>query len=553
MSAVFLKLVHMSISASWLVLAVVLFRLVLKKAPKSITCILWAMVALRLMIPISIESRLSLVPDTQEIYEELFVPKTAISEGNEIFSSQSFPDEIDNNNHIQIMMPEKGDQDAQSTPDPDPGPASASEPVQESKLPIYVTYVWIVGITLMLAYAGVTYWKLRRKVSASILLEENTFLCDYIHSPFILGIMKPRIYLPSDLGPDTAAYALAHEKAHIKRRDHWWKPLGFMLLAVYWFNPVMWLAYILLSRDIELACDEKVIQEMDVLEKKAYAEALLNCTVSRRMIAVCPLAFGEVGVKARVKSVLNYKKPGFWIVMIAVILCVIAGVCFLTDPEKAMNQNPLSTEDSENHAASIELETNPDEVMSGVESESGEFFCQIFDKSGNILLSYDNLPKEPEVHEITSNIMSVSLQSGTGLSTKWVKFCDINRGIVSETFMYVLAAHNDLVIYADRIDDKPCIVVENMFDRNVFYKVFRLKNVSPVAADFILDYELNETGSLTITYPVGSDYAEKTIRIENLFTKQPAIREIKSVNGGLVIVDIEIDEEGNVIFPDDAP
>lgn len=158
-------------------------------------------------------------------------------------------------------------------------------------------------------------------------------MCDRIDTPFILGVFRPRIYLPSNMSEQDVTYVLAHEQAHIKRHDHWWKPLGFALLTIYWFHPILWIAYVLLCRDIELACDEKVIKEMGIDIKKPYSDALINCSIPRRAITACPLAFGEVGVKERVKTVLNYKKPAFWIVLIAVIACVIVAVCFLTNPK----------------------------------------------------------------------------------------------------------------------------------------------------------------------------------------------------------------------------
>lgn len=203
--------------------------------------------------------------------------------------------------------------------------------------PLYVwTYlagwVWLIGLAAMLLYALVSYLRLRRRVSASIPLRENIYVCDEVPSPFILGIVRPRIYLPSVLDEAQRGSVLSHERAHLARRDHWWKPLGFALLAVYWFNPLLWLAYTLLCRDIELACDERVLRGMDAGQVKDYSSALLACSVPRRMIAACPLAFGEVGVGARVKNALRYKKPAFWIVAASVIVCIVVAVCFLTNP-----------------------------------------------------------------------------------------------------------------------------------------------------------------------------------------------------------------------------
>ena len=311
MSGIFLKLLNLSISASWLVLVVLALRLVLKRAPKWVNVLLWGMVALRLMLPFSIESALSLIPSAETVSPEVvqFDPAPTITSGVTI---------IDN------------------AVNPSLSESFAAAPLA-SVNPLYVWiylagWVWLIGLAAMLAYALVSYLRLRRRVSASIPLRENIYVCDEVPSPFILGILRPRIYLPSALDEAQRGSVLSHERAHLARRDHWWKPLGFALLAVYWFNPLLWLAYTLLCRDIELACDERVLRGMDAGQIKDYSSALLACSVPRRMLAACPLAFGEVGVGARVKNALRYKKPAFWIVAASVIVCIVVAVCFLTNP-----------------------------------------------------------------------------------------------------------------------------------------------------------------------------------------------------------------------------
>ena len=312
MSGIFLKLLNLSISASWLVLVVLALRLVLKRAPKWVDVLLWGMVALRLMLPFSIESALSLIPSAETLSPEVvqFDPAPTITSGVEF---------IDN------------------AVNPSLSESFAAAPLA-SVNPLYVwTYlagwVWLIGLAAMLLYALVSYLRLRRRVRASIPLRENIYVCDEVPSPFILGIVHPRIYLPSALDEAQRGSVLSHERAHLARHDHWWKPLGFALLAVYWFNPLLWLAYTLLCRDIELACDERVLCGMDAGQVKDYSSALLACSVPRRMLAACPLAFGEVGVGARVKNALRYKKPAFWVVAASVAVCVVVAVCFLTNPE----------------------------------------------------------------------------------------------------------------------------------------------------------------------------------------------------------------------------
>ena len=314
MAAVFLKLLNLSISASWLVLAVLVLRLVSKRSPKWMNVLLWGMVALRLMLPFSIESALSLIPSAETLSPEVvrFDPAPTITSGVEF---------IDN------------------AVNPSLSESFAAAPLA-SVNPLYVwTYlagwVWLIGLGAMLLYALVSYLRLRRRVSVSLPIQDHIYLCDAISSPFILGVVKPRIYLPSGLDEVQRQNVLAHEQAHLARRDHWWKPLGFALLAVYWFNPVLWLAYALLCRDIELACDERVIRTMDESAVKTYSTVLLACSMPRKAVITCPLAFGEVGVKERVRNALRYKKPAFWVVAASVAVCVVVAVCFLTNPERA--------------------------------------------------------------------------------------------------------------------------------------------------------------------------------------------------------------------------
>ena len=311
MAAVFLKLLNLSISASWLVLAVLVLRLISKRSPKWVNVLLWGIVALRLVLPFSIESALSLIPSAETVSPAAvqFDPAPTITSGVSI---------IDN------------------AVNPSLSEHFAAVPTA-SVNPLYVWteiagWVWLIGLGAMLLYALVSYLRLRRRVSVSLPVQDHIYLCDAISSPFILGVVKPHIYLPSGLDEVQRQNVLSHERAHLARRDHWWKPLGFALLAVYWFNPVLWLAYTLLCRDIELACDERVIRTMDESAVKTYSTVLLACSMPRKAVITCPLAFGEVGVKERVKNALHYKKPAFWVVAASVAVCVVVAVCFLTNP-----------------------------------------------------------------------------------------------------------------------------------------------------------------------------------------------------------------------------
>ena len=328
MSEIFLKIINMSISASYIVLAVLLLRLLLKKAPKWITVVLWGIVAVRLVCPFSIESVLSLIPSSEVVSPTIMTDKIpTINTGipiinsalNPVISESFTPNPGDSANPLQIWIP-------------------------------VLTAIWIVGMVALLIYTVISYARVRRKIGTAVLYKDNIYQSENVVSPFVLGIIKPKIYLPFNINEKDMEHVVAHEMAHIRRKDHLWKPLGFLLLTLHWFNPLMWLGYVLLCRDIELACDEKVIKELDHDARADYSQALLTCSVNRRMIAACPLAFGEVGVKDRVKSVLNYKKPAFWIIMAAVVACVVVAVCFLTNPPaKEVNLDfPFEIEDVDN-------------------------------------------------------------------------------------------------------------------------------------------------------------------------------------------------------------
>ena len=312
MNELFLKIINMSISASWLVLAVLILRFVLKKAPKWINVLLWGIVAIRLICPFSFESTLSLIPSAETIPLNIGMDTTpTINSGISAI-----------NNAVNPIISQS------NTP-----MAGASVNLLQITIGIY-EYIWIFGMIALALYTAISYWRLHRKVDTAVRYKDNIFQSENVSFPFVLGIIKPRIYLPFKMNGQYLEHVVAHEQAHVCRKDHWWKPLGFLLLMIHWFNPLMWLAYVLLCRDIELACDEKVIKELGNEQRGDYTQALVACSVNRRMIAACPLAFGEVSVKERVKSVMNYKKPAFWVIIISVIVCVGVAVCFLTNPKQ---------------------------------------------------------------------------------------------------------------------------------------------------------------------------------------------------------------------------
>ena len=317
MGEIFLKLLNMSITASWIILAVLGIRLLFRRIPKWITCLLWGVVAIRLIFPFSIESTFSLQPSAEPIRTSTMVEGELIP----------YVPSVDSNIGV-----------VENTVNPLLAEAFAYQET-ESVAPLQVFIgiagsVWLSGMVVLLIFALVSMIKLRLRVREAVRYKENIYICDAVKSPFILGIIKPRIYLSSALSEEEMDYIIAHERAHLKRKDHLWKPFGYLLLCIYWFNPLCWIAYIMLCKDIELACDEKVIKDMSFGDKKEYSRVLLFCATQRHLVMACPLAFGEVGVKERVKTVLNYKKPTFWITIAAIVVCAIVAICFLTNPAK---------------------------------------------------------------------------------------------------------------------------------------------------------------------------------------------------------------------------
>ena len=315
MEGIFVKLLNMSVSASGFILIAVLLRALLKRSPKWIHCLLWGLVAVRLVCPLSFESSFSLAPRADFVETKLGVQREDGRYMNSVTDAgKALNDDLDNAQNKNLAN--KGNADRQS----------------DWKK---ISWTWFTGVVLLLGYAAISYLRFRKKVQASVRLRDGIYVCDNIRTPFILGVIRPGIYLPSDMDEVQTDNVIAHERAHLSRLDQVWKPLGYCLLAVYWFNPLCWLAYVLFCRDMELACDEKVIRDMDTEDKKVYSRVLLSFSDPSHRIAAGPLAFGEIGVKKRIQSVLNYRKPAFWMVGLAILALVVTSLCFLTNPKAA--------------------------------------------------------------------------------------------------------------------------------------------------------------------------------------------------------------------------
>ena len=404
----FSNILNASIAASWMVLAVIVMRFLLKKAPRWTHVALWGLVAVRLLLPFSIESALSLIPSTQTVPQEILV-----YEGEKL-QNTAFLDIVSNPAFSQSVTVEVGE---------------TVDRVQISL--VQMTPIWILGMVALLIYTVISYWRLRRKVSEAVILRDNIFQSENVVSPFVLGIIKPKVYLPYNMDGQDLSHVVAHEQAHIRRRDHWWKPLGFLLLTIHWFNPLMWLAYVLLCRDIELACDEKVIKELGNEQRADYTQALVACSVNRRMIAACPLAFGEVGVKERVKSVMNYKKPAFWVIVLAVIACVIVAVCFLTNPLEKDN----SGKNLEYYVTSYLSDTQKTEVQRAYNRDN---------KSISVAVQF----------EMTEGPTEISLVYGykkNGVGSSWT-YSDPVSLLLGEAAMFTVPADHHFSFSATPLD-----------------------------------------------------------------------------------------------------
>ncbi len=444
MGEFFLEIVNMSITASWIILAVVVLRLILKKAPKWMSMILWGIVGLRLVLPFSFESIFSLIPSAQTISKVPDAPRPSFQSGVPVVDQEV-------NEYLQSHYFE-----------------GVTRPTGHFvDITTVLAMVWLAGIAVLVLYSLISYWRVKRKVATAVLLRDNIYQSENVGSPFVLGIFAPKIYLPFAISEQDREQVIAHEAAHIHRRDYLWKPLGFFLLTLHWFNPLIWLSYVLLCRDIELACDEKVIKNWDDTQKAEYSQALLNCSVHRRLIAACPLAFGEVSVKNRVKSVLHYKKPAFWIVVVSVVVSIAVAVCFLTNP-------PTDTLQGEKVSFAIKKTTIPAQQIDWYKKsyffENGQCYLQynqqkdgavvVIDKNGEIVqdgLSSDSLPSsvpllERGEWELSSWIgrvigeKTVVVQTGTPENyQQWLYSID-GQLLCDEPFTYISYFYNGLAL-----------------------------------------------------------------------------------------------------------
>lgn len=445
MADFFNEILNMSINASWLILAVMLIRLIFAKAPKWIRGITWAMVGLRLVLPFSFETALSLIPSAEAIPQETVRSHSAenigtaevlsyignnpvsysiaIQDGSIIFNEYCAPD-VETVNPLLIIM-------------------------------TVASVLWLIGLATLLIYTAISTFRLKSKISSAVLLRDNVYQSEAVGSPFIFGIIKPKIYIPFGLSEDTLQYVEAHENAHLRRFDHITKIIGFLILCLHWFNPLVWLAYSLFCKDIELACDEKVLRETEAEKRREYATAILDCGISRRRIAACPLAFGETSIKERVKNALSYKKPMIWVIIVAVIACIAVAIGFMTNPDDK-SKNPstpfTATEGSSSHLGVkmtvTDLNLEGDDPTVTVEWSNGientVFFGEQFD-----ILYCENGRWESCLKPDTENITHLLLYMLKPGGKKEMVY-HINNFDLSRQGDYRVSATYELDIYMDQ-------------------------------------------------------------------------------------------------------
>ena len=388
MSRLFADIVNISYLANWLIMAVIVFRCVMKRAPKWMVCLMWGMVAIRLVIPFQLESSFCLVPDVgKDNMEVEFLDNDALEMNRKVANAGDESLMANGTFHNQKSVAQNGigmkltADKMEHTADGEEHTFYKGKSASETEMDI-LAVVWLLGAVVILINGIWRYALLKRRVSASVLKEENIYLCDEIDSPFLLGIMHPCIYLPSDMNECFYESVLRHEYAHIKRKDYIWKPLGFAILSVYWFNPLCWAAYLLFGRDVELACDEMATACMDKEERADYCQTLLNYNVNRGMRPAVPLAFGEVGVKKRVKEVLRGKKPTFWGILVAIVIGIGIGVCFLTSPKQE------ETKEVKEPVQSVESGVTETDMLEDTEeddyTEEDDDYTMVFEKKANL-------------------------------------------------------------------------------------------------------------------------------------------------------------------------
>lgn len=487
MVKIFLEILNLSIQGSLLILVAALIRILLRKAPKWFHCLLWGLVAVRLICPFHMESAMSLAPNA------------------EIFSM----DEQDSRLTVQSGIPfidgtvNSDEQEASVLPVTTTEQEAGNQPVYP------VTLIWLGGIAILSAYAVGSYLRIHRRVNMSIRIRQNIYMCDRITTPFILGIIRPHIYVPSCMGEEQMESVILHERAHLKRGDHFWKPLAFGVLIIHWFNPFCWLAYRLFCRDIEMACDEKVIRYMNLEQKKQYSRDLLSFSQQGSLISACPLAFGEVGVKQRIKLILNYRKPSFWVMIVAVVLIIVTSVLFLTSPEKTSPEETKTEEAGKNGEISSEgkepenMETGMTGGIPGDGQEPENIEAgQTGDVPGDSHMGSENMEagQEAAVQTIKVSVPKIDRTAITGADGSSIYYADIHK--------FIFGGYYGLFVY-------------DMEQKKVVRGVdLRAIGCDATQGDSACEIQVTEDGSLVFLHPMNQSQMFVYHVGDNVITKE---------------------------------
>jgi len=435
MSELFLTVLNMSFTASYIILIVILIRLLLKKAPKSITYALWGVVAFRLIIPFSFKSKFSLLPaQTNTVpvpHDIIYQQNPQINSGIEVIDT-----------FVSNILPA-------------PAVDASVNPLQ-----IYVgigSYIWISGVIALLVYSLVSVMILKRQLRSIQIIERNIYQAENLKTPFVLGLIRPKIYLPAGLNEDERNYILLHEKIHIRRKDHIIKILAFLIVAIHWFNPLVWIAFMLMSTDMELSCDEKVLNEINEEIKKPYAKSLLSLAAGRHILNGSPLAFGEGNVKERIKNVLNYKKPKFWAVLTGFVLIIAASIGLLSNPKGDNNEYKIDGA----KVVQITRQTYPGKKAEKLDKRIWNELINEINNTKWSTLTEENLPNEDD----TASRITISIQEDENINNReyivWI-YRDKYKNFAGQEHEFALA------LTCDNISGK---IYSWSLPRSLYYKL----------------------------------------------------------------------------------
>ncbi len=514
MKELFINYLQAGILGSIIVVLIVLLRLILRKAPRRIICLLWLLAAVRLLLPFHIESSLSLQPPqfSSVTAENLSINDLKwFSEG---YTGSQAPQVPPDNEVVNLPSAEFSNENTQASAD-----LNTSQTADYLKI---ISAVWLSVAGIFLLYAVISYIRLKIYVRDAVKTDSKVWESEKIGSAFLLGYFRPRIYLPFHLNPQDRDFMIAHEQAHISRGDHWWKLAGFLTLSLHWYNPFVWLGFILLCRDIELACDEKVISKLDLDNRKAYSTALLNGGKHIIGLSVSPVAFGEVSLKQRIRNVLSYKKPTLWITVIAILCAAIIGICFLTTPK----EKPQQSEDPapEPSISSPDSATEPPDHTSTVpQKDDLSVLKEQLSQKWNFQISYQYM--HLAYNGFSQETIQTYAKDGSFFSSTERSYWDHTRDYEESTsaeFYYRYEDNNLICYFKENGSDSQRSVINAKALREMEASRLMLVGSDGLLPEYMEDFEeKTENTVYTFRLPVAEILKDETllsIFIQNAFT-----------------------------------